>query len=235
MLLGDGSRAFKALIGRLLGQSEPLDMLDKISGMPPFKAVNALFSFLISIDPIVKWRAVTAMGYVVNRIAVQDMEGARVIMRRLMWQLNDESGGIGWGCPEAMGEILAGNEDLAGEYAHVLRSYIDVRGNFIEHEPLQEGVLWGLGRLAQERPGYVKEARQNLFPFISSGKAPLRGLAIWCLGFLGEGIYGRELDVLKPLCENKEMVKIYTGGVLRDFRVGDLAGRVLERHGKPCH
>jgi len=40
-------------------------------------------------------------------------------MRRLMWNLNDESGGIGWGNPEAMGEILACHEALANEYAPI--------------------------------------------------------------------------------------------------------------------
>ena len=30
-----------------------------------------------------------------------------------MWTLNDESGGIGWGSPEVMGEILAAHKGLA--------------------------------------------------------------------------------------------------------------------------
>jgi hypothetical protein len=46
------------------------------------------------------------MGEVMAHLADKDMESARVIMRRLMWSLNDESGGIGWGAPEAMGEIV---------------------------------------------------------------------------------------------------------------------------------
>ena len=46
------------------------------------------------------------MGVVVAGLAEHDMESARVVMRRLMWNLNDESGGIGWSSPEAMGEIM---------------------------------------------------------------------------------------------------------------------------------
>jgi len=58
------------------------------------------------------------------------MESARVIMRRLMWSLNDESGGIGWGAPEAMGEIMARHEQLTKEYSAILGSYIREDGKF---------------------------------------------------------------------------------------------------------
>jgi len=44
---------------------------------------------------------------VISNLTEKEMESARVIMRRLMWSLNDESGDIGWGAPEAMAEIIA--------------------------------------------------------------------------------------------------------------------------------
>jgi len=97
-------------------------------------------------------------------LADADMEAARVVMRRMIWQLNEESGGIGWGMPEAMGETMARHEGLAQEYAHMLVSYIQEDGNFLEHVPLQRGVLWGLGRLAQARPWLVEEAARIFRP-----------------------------------------------------------------------
>jgi len=39
-----------------------------------------------------------------------------------MWSLNDESGGIGWGAPEAMGAIMARHTGLADEYANICGS-----------------------------------------------------------------------------------------------------------------
>ncbi len=89
--------------------------------------------------------------------AEEDMESARVIMRRLMWSLNDESGGIGWGSPEAMGEIIASHDGLAKEYAHVLISYVWEEGNFLEYEPLQRG------------------AGPHLLPYLESTDAAVRG------------------------------------------------------------
>ena len=133
-------------MSQLLLQEDFEKGLSQIGDLPARKVINPLFSFLCSLDELLKWRAVTAMGEVVTRLAEEDMESARVVMRRYMWHLNDESGGIGWGCPESMGEVMARNENLATEFWCILISYIRPDGNFLEHEVLQRGVLWGVGR-----------------------------------------------------------------------------------------
>jgi hypothetical protein len=119
------------------------------------------------------------MGAVTATLADADIESARVIMRRLMWNLNDESGGIGWGSPEAMGEIMARNGRLAREFARILVSYLWEDGNYIEHPLLQRGVLWGVGRLGYARPERVRTAGPLLGPFLVSPDPHLRGLAAW--------------------------------------------------------
>ena len=96
------------------------------------------------------------MGVYVSGLAENDLEAARNWMRRFMWQLNEESGGIGWGVAEVMGEVMARHEGLAREFARILLSYLDENGNYLEFEPLQKGVLWGIGRLAQVRPEVLK-------------------------------------------------------------------------------
>ncbi len=174
-----GNRERKALIGRLLGRDNFESALDSLRQMPGLQAVNPLFSFLYSGDELIRWRAVTAMGVVVGHLADRAMESARVVMRRFMWNLNDESGGIGWGSPEAMGEITANHAVLADEYACILVSYIDPRGNFLEHELLQRGSLWGVGRLAHARPLLAKPAAPFLSAFFDSPDPFLRGTAIW--------------------------------------------------------
>jgi len=136
-----------------------------LTAIPPRRAVNPLFSFFCSVTPLLRWRAVSGMGVVVSRLAETQMESARVVMRRLMWSLNDESGGIGWGAPEALGEITARHSLLAGEYAHILVSYIRPDGNFLEHPVLQRGLLWGLGRLAHAKPVRAAEALPFVRPF----------------------------------------------------------------------
>jgi len=76
----------------------------------------------------------------VPKIADEDMESARIIIRKLMWSLNDESGGIGWGVPEAMANIMLNHKDLFKEYGHILRSYAKGGGNYLDYEPLEKEV-----------------------------------------------------------------------------------------------
>ena len=183
-----GWRQLKKEILELLCHKDFEKSLEKICQLPARQAVNPLFSFFYNSDELVRWRAVAAMGAVVSNLADHDMESARVIMRRLIWNLNDESGGIGWGSPEAMGEIMARHERLAEEYHKILISYIMPDGNYLEHEILQRGVLWGIGRLAHARPYLVKKFADLLCPYMESPDPILRSLAVWAA---------------KPICTKK--------------------------------
>jgi len=122
--------------------------MQEILEFDPSKSINSFFSFIQSTNEEIKWRAVRAMGKVVAKMASENLESARVVMRRLMWSLNDESGGIGWGAPEAMGEIMAQDKRLADEYYKILLSYVDEEGNFLEYKPLRKGAIWAIERLS---------------------------------------------------------------------------------------
>lgn len=217
-------RDLKEKVFDLLRADNFNQLLETFRSFPARQVINPLFSFLCSTEPLIRWRAITAIGAVVANLAREDMESARVVMRRMIWNLNDESGGIGWGLPEAMGEIMARHERLAREYANILISYIREDGNFLEYEPLQRGVLWGLGRLAQTRPELLQDARPHLLPFLASGDATLRGLAAWTLGFLGVGHADPGLEILEG--DNAE-IALYQNGTERTYRVGDLARKAL--------
>jgi hypothetical protein len=132
-------------------------------------------------------RTVVAMGVVVDHLAEKDMEAARVIMRRLIWNLNDESGGIGWGCPEAMGEIMARHEGLAKEFASILVSFVREDGNLLEYKPLLCGAFWGIERLAQGNPHVLRDSIPHLRPYVHSQDAELRDSVIRILAHLEEG------------------------------------------------
>ena len=67
---------------QLLLQEDFEKGLSQIGDLPARKVINPLFSFLCSLDELLKWRAVTAMGEVVTRLAEEDMESARVVMRQ---------------------------------------------------------------------------------------------------------------------------------------------------------
>lgn len=194
------------------------------SRLPAEKAVSHLLSFLYSPDECIKWRAVTAVGIVTAKLADGDMESGRVVMRRLMWNLNDESGGIGWGSPEAMAEIMAMHQRLADEYVHILVSYIREDGNRLENDLLERGVLWGIGRIAQVRPRLLREYASCLVPYLASRDPVHRGHAAWALGFLETGAFH---DSLRPLLKDRSGLVIFDRGALVCYSVSELAERAL--------
>ncbi|MGD8344866.1 MAG: HEAT repeat domain-containing protein [Desulfobacterales bacterium] len=223
-------RQLKREIKKLLLRDNFERGLAEVAAIQARKAVNPLFSFLCSGDEILKWRAVTAMGEVVARLANTDIESARVVMRRLMWHLNDESGGIGWGCPEAMGEIMARNEKLAEEFWCILISYAQPEGNFLEHQTLQRGLLWGIGRLAHARPQLLKESLECLHPFLRESDPYLRGLAAWAAGIYQDI---RTQKLLSSLRTDTAELKIYLNQKLVLCTVAQLAKTALQKTHSP--
>ncbi len=219
-----GHRDFKEKVFHLLAAEDFNQSLETFCRLSARRVINPLFSFLCSTESHIRWRAITATGAVVANLAKEDMESARVVMRRILWNLNDESGTIGWGLPEAMGEIMAQHEGLAREYANILISYIRQDGNFMEHEPLQRGVLWGLGRLAQTRPELLNDAISYLHQFLGSEDATIRGLAAWTMGLLG---VGQADSGLERLLGDEAEVRLYLNGKERVCRVSDLAREAL--------
>lgn len=145
-------RKLKNTVHSLLARDDGKPFPEEILGFNLRKVVNPLFRYIQSVDEPVRSRAITSMGQVVATLANNNMESARIIMRRLMWSLNDESGGIGWGAPEAMGEIMAVHKGLAQEFHKILLSYVDSDGNYLEYEPLRQGAVRGLRRLLEAQP-----------------------------------------------------------------------------------
>lgn len=173
-------RKLKEQIRDLLAHPDFSNALDEISRYDPRQAVNPLFSFFLHPDESIRWRSISAMGRVTAVTYEGDRkEDARIVMRRLLWSLNDESGGIGWGAPEAMGAAMSESQGLAAEYSSLLTSYIIPHGNYLEHPVLQRGVLWGIAQLAHAFPEHVRPSVAYLVPFLTSDDPYHRGLAAW--------------------------------------------------------
>lgn len=218
-------RNLKQGVMRLLESSDFFAALQELRNFPARKVINPLFSFLYHPNDQIRWHAITAMGIIVADLADKDMESARVILRRLMWNLNDESGGIGWGSPEAMGEILARHKGLATEYASILISYIREDGNFQEHGLMQQGVLWGIARLAQVRPELALDAISHVMPFLSSSDPLKRGLAARIMGLVHTG---DARQTLLRLSGDESEFTTYLDGSLRRCSVKQMAAQALE-------
>lgn len=201
--------------------------LRQFRGMPAQRLLKHLQARLPSANSKIKWRAVMALGQTVRDLAARDLEAARDFARRLLWALNQESGAVPWGCAEALGEIMASDQRLAREYAGLLLSYITEGCNFLEFEALQEGVVWGLGRLAQEQPKLLREigAIPPLLELLDSPDPQVRGMSAWALGHLG----GKEArEKLQLMTGQPDVVMLAQAGDEIQTSVSQLANTALQ-------
>jgi hypothetical protein len=184
----ESPRILRRRVRELLSSEDFEQVLSELRKISPRKAINPLISVFYDSDPELRQKAINAFGQMVADLANEDMEVARVIMRRLMWTLNDESGGIGWGAPEAMAEAMACHPRLAEEYVHILLSYIREDGNFLEYAPLRRGALWGIGRLAQVYPEMLIEldAAKYIRPYLEDDDDSSMELSALALRMLGD-------------------------------------------------
>jgi hypothetical protein len=191
----------KRSILKLLRQKDLATILDFLATIPAIQTINPLFSGICHADERVRWHAIAAMGPSLARLADQDMEGARVVMRRFMWSLNDESGGIGWGAPEAMAEAMVQHSRLAEEYCHILVAFMREDGFFLEHPPLQRGLMWAIARLAEHRRELLleKEADTYLLPYLLEKDEEVKTLAAYALATLSSEKACRQLHVIQDL------------------------------------
>jgi HEAT repeat protein len=216
----------KRRISKLLESSDIEAVIHELRELPASKVINPLIGALCSSNETVRWHAITALGPIVADLADHDMEAARVVMRRFMWSLNDESGGIGWGAPEAMGEIMAWHDRLAEEYAHILVAYMREDGLYLELPQLQQGLMWGLARLAMKKPDLLnaKNAAAYLLPYLNSTDSTVRGLAAWTLGLLQSK---EATTYLAKLVNDSTRVKIFLSRTLVSDTVGGMAHKAL--------
>jgi len=221
------SRQIRQEIKSILSHGDLLQLLKFIETVPPKKAVQPLIQAFYKTDSLIRWHAVTAFGRVIDKIARENMEDARIIMRRLMWSLNDESGGIGWGAPEAMAEAMANNRTLAEEYCRILLSYVWKEGNYLEYLALRKGALWGLMRLAASRPEIFRKigSARLLKDYLEDKDAESRALAALALGFAGT----RDLcNEIAKLLSDKRPFRLYLNENLRKISVADAAAIALK-------
>jgi hypothetical protein len=214
-------RLTKQRVGKILLEPHRKTALEMLRQIPDEQLVGHLFSHFYHKDEQIKFRSIAAMGVLGSRMEKTHIEKARIVLRRIMWNLNDESGGIGWGSPEAMGEILCQSPELALEFKSILFSYLDPEGNYIEHEMLQRGVLWGIGTYLGSSPGDLNEQTKGLlYGYLHSTDPIKRGYAVRAL------INANRLDcslVPENIVTDAHRIEIFTGWNFVTARISEIS------------
>lgn len=226
-------RQLKQDVLSLLQKSSLDEIFQKLGCYQDHCLINPLFIALCHPDERVRWHAVCSFGWLVPAIAKNDPEAGRIVMRRFLWSLNDESGGIGWGVPEAMAEIMCHSPLLRNEYLHMLISYMREDGqelfqdgNYLELPMLQRGLLWGIGRLCQDHRQEMIERQivNDVSAYLESSDLHVIGLAIRCLGLLG---VGTGLNRIRRFQSCNEELHLFLNNEIQEISVAELVRRAL--------
>jgi hypothetical protein len=231
---GRSGRELRALVRDALGNDDWEARLGSLGDVPPERLIGAFFAALNDAAPVVRWHAVTAFGQNTASIAERDAEKARVVIRRCVWNLNDESGGIGWGIPEAMGESLARSAVLAAGFHSILISYVFEDGeadNLLEFAPLRKGAWWGIARLAEARPELVSPSLPRLLDAAFREDDPdITALACLLFGRLGAAAAS---SFIRGRIGSAHRFELYRNERLETVETAALALEALERCSRP--
>lgn len=114
------------------------------------KVLSQLVRLAYNKDTLVGWRAIKAIGLSAKEIVKIDDAFLRETLRKLLWSLSDESGGIGWSAPEIIGEIVSADPKKFSDIIPLLGEVYD-----IEEKVFRPGVLYAFCRIAATNPELV--------------------------------------------------------------------------------
>lgn len=185
---------------------------------------RVLLSLLYDADDYLHWLAIDALGRAGGAAAAASPEKTRELIRRLLWTLNEESGGTPWGATGAIGAIIAARPDLFSGYLSMIYPFHDDACVYPEF-------IWSLAAVGRSRPDLTAEYVPFLTAALGHRDAAIRGYAAWCLGRLGAG---EGAAALAALTADDSPVAVYEGdGVYRCTTVGMIAAEGLAKLGAP--
>ncbi len=181
---------------------------------------RTLQSLLWDSDLLVVWRSIEAIGELAAARASGGLDEVREVIRRLLWCMNDESGNLCWFAAEAIAEILTRVPSLRDEFLVVWLGFLD-------EEPFEAGVRWGIarliraGRLTDDELQTLLDKRFAIVASLDNVKASIRATALFALTALGEPI---PADMRTTLAHDATSVNIYDAdsGELRFVEVRSL-------------
>jgi hypothetical protein len=209
----------KRKLRELLEQSR----LEEIADMAEERrrVLGVLRSLTFDRDRLIGWRAVEAMGVVAERLADQDPDAVLEELRSLFWLLSEESGGVCWHAPEAMGEIVRRRPDKFSSYISITATLInEMADEDLDH--FRPGVLWAIGRLGPIASGTLSDVLPAIEASLESPDPQARGMAVWCLQQVDRA---HLIDGRPDLAADSGAVSLYEDGALTQTTVGDLVAR----------
>ena len=180
--------------------------------------IKWLTSFSYDKEDTLTWRAIDAMGHVARELRTTRLDVVRETVRKLLWSMSDESGGIGWSAPEILGEIIRSDPDEFGDIVPILWSNR-------EEPSFRPGAVWAMVRVAGVRPDLIPAGSNELKDLANDPNATVRGYTALLAGELT--FQGKE-GILSKLAKDSSGLRIYSGGALIETTVAELAREAIK-------
>lgn len=183
-------------------------------------SIRRLISLTYDKDTVLSWRAIEALGVVSHEMSKKRVDVVRDTIRRLLWYMTEESGGIGWSSPEIIGEIIRANPDEQHDIIPILWSQRS-------EEMFRAGVMRAMWRIAETRPDLVSFVLGDIDELINDANPYVRLYV--CLLSLKIGDETLRLKT-KFNEDDATIVKFYYNEELSAKTVGDIIRCFLEPH-----
>ncbi|MFH1763698.1 MAG: DVU0298 family protein [Gemmatimonadota bacterium] len=217
------SKALKSTVHDLLVSGNLEDVAELAAGRR--RVLGSLISLTYDPDLQVVWRAIEAMGMAVERVAATDKAYVKEHLRRLYWLITEEAGAVFWRAPECMAECCVRLPALSKNHIPIAFHLLET----LEEEDLERfrpGAIWAIGRLI----GVARDDLPTVLPLVIEAldrpDSQARGMAVWCLGEVGET---RALEGRTELKEDRGPVHLYRDRVVEETTVASLTRDVLEK------
>jgi len=188
------------------------------------RVLGSLVALTFDADEEVGWRAIEAMGMGAERLSGTSPRYVKEHMRRLYWLITEESGACLWRAPECLAELGSRLPGLLGDFVPIAFHLLET----LEEEDLEHfrpGALYAVGRLASLLPRDLPPLLPLVARALADPDPQARGMAVWCLGKVGETPLLREREAL---LEDEGPVRLYRNRVLERTTVGNLVREILE-------
>lgn len=183
------------------------------------RVVGALIGFSYDKESLESWRAIRAMGAAARALVPDHEESIRNTVRKLLWSIMEESGGIGWSAPEMLGEIVRADPKRFSDLTPIIAS-------FHTEDSFRGGVMYALARIAEVSPEQVQPHEEKIVAALLDPNTSVRAHAL--LALKNAGLKGPE-KVLRGLSSDATVVRLFVDGAFLQVRIEDLAREVARR------
>jgi hypothetical protein len=177
-------------------------------------------------ETLVGWRAIKAIGLAAKALVQTDHEYLREMVRKLLWSLSDESGGIGWSAPEILGEIVSADPERFSDIIPLIAEVYD-----IEEKVFRPGILYALGKIAEVRPDLVMPYKGLIKRALADGEPLSRVFALDLLKALKSRLGKEDMDSLteitQSLLSNHSEAWVYRNDGFGSVEIGQYARSIL--------